>query len=438
VFSYARGSDGKIKRGRWALDVKRSLETLVQNIEDWQRLFTGYISLLSLTGCGSQEDEISLDRRTPQSRAESLSQRLTSAISKGRSNTDSLYMQSLPLLDKDLEKVPHSMLKVPIESSPRHDFVVESRRYERKDDPEFVKSIVAYTAQILSASDARTMHVLSCEGYTHRENMMRFDIMLKFPPGMGSPRTLRDLLLDPSLPEPSINTRLALCKQIATAALYIHASSLVHKSIRPENILLLQQIPPPPKTTSEAELGSPFLVGFENIRKETPDSHSSLRVNNHWERHLYSHPSRQGQPTEKYTMAHDVYSIGVVLYEIAAWECFLAWDDRILDYNIDEEVLPGGRSIIKKIKETRPGAGEELKALNERLARKELPSIIGNQFTKIVLSCLSAVEDDLAGEVGRDEEAQNGEADDGLGEEAQKVGLTYIETILNRFERISI
>ena len=63
---------------------------------------------------------------------------------------------------------------------------------------------------------------------------------------------------------------------------------------------------------------------------------------------------------------------------------------------------------------------------------------MGNQFTEIVLSCLSAVEDGLAGEVGTDEEARDGEADDSLGEEAQKVGLTYTETILNRFGRISI
>jgi len=133
--------------------------------------------------------------------------------------------------------------------------------------------------------------------------MMRFDIMLKFPYGMGSPRTLRDLLLDSKLPEPSINTRLALCKQIAAAALYIHASSLVHKSIRPEDILLLRQIPPPPKPASEAELESPFFVDFENIQKETPDSHSSLRVNNRWERDLYSHPSRQGTAAYNYTTA---------------------------------------------------------------------------------------------------------------------------------------
>jgi hypothetical protein len=438
VFSYARGSDGKIKRGRWVLDLQRSLENLVQNIEDWQRRFTGYISLLSLTGYGSKDSEISLNRTTSQSRADSLRRRLTSAITQGPPNIDGLYMQSLPLLDQDLEKVPHSMLRIPRASASRRDFVVESRRYERTDNPKDVRSIVGYTAQILSASDARTMHVLSCEGYTHRENLMRFDIMLKFPPGTGSPRTLRDMLLDPNLPEPSINTRLALCKQIATAALYIHAASLVHKSIRPENILLLQQIPVGPKTAREAKLGIPFLVGFENIRKERPDWYSSLRVNNRWERDLYSHPSRQGQPTEKYTMAHDVYSIGVVLYEIALWQCFLTWDDVILDYNIDAEVLPGGRSIIRKIKETRPGAGEELKALYEQLAREELPNVMGDRFSEIVLSCLSAVEDGLAGEMGTDGEVQGGEVDEGLGEEAQKVGLTYIKTILDAFERISI
>jgi hypothetical protein len=431
VFSYASGPDGKIKRGRWALELKSSLENLVQNMEQWQRRFSEYIALLRQTGYGS-----AADGAFRPSSSERLRQRLTSAMTEGWSNTGDLYLQSLPVGEQDLENVPHSMLKMPKAHIARRDYVVESRHYERNDDPEYVKSVVSHTAEILSACDPRTTHVLCCEGYTRPANLMRFEIMLKFPPGMGSPRTLRDLLLDPDFPAPSVNTRFTLCRQIAEAALYFHAADLVHKSIRPENILLLQEKPMTATVTDAPQVGSPFLVGLENVRMETHDWQSSLRVNNRWERDLYSHPSRQGRPTAKYTMAHDVYSIGVVLFEIGLWRCFLKWDVR--DYTIDETVLPGGQNILQRMRELQPGAREELQSLYTSLASQDLPIVMGDKFTHIVLSCLSAVEDGLDPEGTAEGANERGENDEILREEAERVGLSYIDTVLANFDTVWI
>jgi hypothetical protein len=137
-------------------------------------------------------------------------------------------------------------------------------------------------------------------------------------------------------------------------------------------------------------------------------------------------------------MAHDVYSIDVVLFEIGLWRCFLIWDNRLRDCNIDEEVLPGGQSILQSMREVRPGAGKQLKALYEMLARQDLLNFMGDIFTEIVLSRLSAVESGLAGETGTEGGTERAERDESPGEEAERVGLAYIETVLDAFEKISI
>ncbi|KAI9745950.1 MAG: hypothetical protein M1818_000631 [Claussenomyces sp. TS43310] len=457
TFSYARGPDGKIRRGMWAVKLKDALETLVQDMERWQRRFMEYIQLLHFTGFGFRESiEIPMDtirRSLPTSRAQSLGASLRAAREEINVNHDDLCLRSLPVPDNRLVDVSHSLFRTPDAGGSRQDFVVEYRRYTRTDDVEYLKSVVRYTAQILAAADARTMHVLCCEGYVYRPDLRQFQIVLKFPPGMGSPRTLRDLLLDRDPPgEPSLTARVELCKQIATAALFMHTASLVHKAIRPEAILLLQvnhvSAPNPsgelPSLSlsprySPFKLGIPFLAGFGLARQETPDTYSSLRENLHWEQDLYSHPSRQGQPIAKYTMAHDIYSIGVILLEIGLWRSLIVWNEGIRDFIIDEDVLEGGTAIFRRMKEKKPKAGEELKGLYERLAEQELPCVMGERFSRVVLRCLNSVEEGF----GEDSaEVQNNREDIGgkkrEAQEAERVGLKYIKTVLEYFEDIKI
>ena len=410
------------------------------------------VQLLHCIGFGFREAApLSVEfipRNLPASRAQNLGANLTKAMDNIKSKSNKLLLQSLPLPDDQLCDLPLSRLRAPDVNAPRHDFVVEYRRYTRTDEYDigYLNSVVHYSAEILAAADPCTMHVLCCQGYVHRPDLRQFQTILKFPPGMGSPRTLRDLLLDPDPQiEPSITSRVQLCKQIATAALYTHTASLVHKAIQPDAILLLKKIDSESPhqdggTTSlkTAPLGVPFLTGFGQARQETPDTYSSLRESTNWEQDLYSHPSRQGQPTAKYTMAHDIYSIGVILLEIGLWRSFVVWNG-FNDFTIDEAVLGGGKATFRRMKERKPRAGEELKKLYEGLAAQELPNVMGERFCEVVLRCLGAVEGGLDEAV-----AERGHIETDISiilnenQREQRVGLGYIQGVLESLDNIKI
>ena len=450
VFSLARGPDLKIRPGLWALKVKNAVEVLILEMETWQRRFMELIQLLHCTGFGFREAAPllveTIPRALPASRAQSLGANLAKAMDNIKSKRNKLLLQSLPVPDDQLCDVPLSRLRTPDANAPRSDFVVEYRRYTRTDDIEYLNSIVHYSAEILAAADPYAMHVLSCEGYVHRPDLRQFQTILKFPPGVGSPRTLRDLLLDPDPQvEPSITSRVQLCKEIATAILYTHTASLVHKAIQPEAILLLRKIDyddcrprEGTNTLKISPLGIPFLTGFGQARQETPDTYSSLRENTDWEQDLYSHPLRQGQPTTKYTMAHDIYSIGVVLLEIGLWRSFIVWNG-FNDFMIDEAVLGGGKAIFRRMKERKYKAGEELKKLYESLAAQELPNVMGERFCEVVLKCLSAVEGGLIKAIPESEQTETDVSFIRSADQKEEiVGLSYIESVLECLDNIKI
>ncbi|PMD38712.1 hypothetical protein L207DRAFT_597323 [Hyaloscypha variabilis F] len=426
VFSFARGPDLKVRPGTWTLKVKSAVKVLMLEIEIWQRRFMELIQLLHCTGFGFREAAPflaeTIHRTLPASRAQILGVNLSKAMDKIRSKSNALLLNSLPVSDKQLFDIPHSRLKVPDASAPRNDFVVEYRRYTRTDDIEYLNSIARYSAEILAAADPCTMHVLCCEGYVHRPDIRQFQTILNFPPGLGSPRTLRDLLSDSDpATEPSLTVRVQLCKQIATAALYIHTASLVHKSIQPKAILLLRKLDSdgplprePSKPVKAAPLGIPFLTGFD----------------------IYSHPTRQGQPTNKYTMAHDIYSVGVILLEIGLWRSFVVWNG-FNNFMIDENVLKGGNAMLRRMKERQPRAGEEFKKLLEGVAAQELPNVMGERFCEVVLKCLGAVEGGLVEAIPRRGQMHTtGTTNEGQTEE--KVGLGYIQGVLESFDSIKI
>lgn len=84
-----------------------------------------------------------------------------------------------------------------------------------------------------------------------------FSFIFNIPDGLGSPRSLRDILIytDVNL---SLSNRFRITQQLGTSVSYVHTYGFVHKYIRPETVLIFRN-PKSPLTAS-------FLLGFKKFR----------------------------------------------------------------------------------------------------------------------------------------------------------------------------
>jgi hypothetical protein len=119
---------------------------------------------------------------------------------------------------------------------------VECRYFEARSPQEKEEAIsdVKTLAAVLSRVDAPSMHILRCTGTLYQEEGFERALLFYHIPSEPTGRgkwTLAQAIEDKRSVKPSLNTRFRYAVEIATAIMFIHASGLVHKSIRPENIL---------------------------------------------------------------------------------------------------------------------------------------------------------------------------------------------------------
>ena len=185
---------------------------------------------------------------------------------------------------------------------------------------------------------------------------------------------------------------------------YVHVFGFVHKNIRPETVLTLQDV--------HGTALSTFLLGFENLRTE--QGRTYLRGDDDWEKNLYRHPSRQGcMPEEEYCMQHDIYSLGVCLLEIGLWASFVTYDES------GENTRPSAALGLSS-------EGTELhwpRSLKEHLvavARLQLSRCMGPKYAEVVETCLTCLDPD---------NANFGDEQELLDEDGILVGVRYIEKV---------
>jgi serine/threonine protein kinase len=182
--------------------------------------------------------------------------------------------------------------------------------------------------------------------------------------------TLHELLQD--RPKPSLSARISLCASVAECVHSFHAVNWLHKGLRSENVLFFK-----PKG-DQVDLCRPYVTGFELSRPidiegmtEPPGFCPSQDI--------YRHPLAQSmQGSGKYRKAYDIYSLGVILIEIANWK------------GID--VLLG----FEDISDTRP---RELRNVHNRLLQEpvhleRIRSKFGDTFRDAVKVCLTSYESD--------------------------------------------
>jgi len=210
-----------------------------------------------------------------------------------------------------------------------------------------------------SASDAG-FHTLACRCILKEKDrngraLNRYAFLFCLPDGAtGEPVSLSTAITNHPLNRPTLGQRFQIAKTLATTVFQLHSIGWLHKSIRSENILFFGA---PDQMYSQQ-----YLVGFEFSRDENDTS--TTEQDDALERNIYRHPDRQGPPDTRFSVLHDIYSLGVVLLEVGLWRPVLGFE-AFADMGPD--------------------------AIKERLrehANTRLPHYMGKKYTRAVLECL--------------------------------------------------
>jgi hypothetical protein len=191
------------------------------------------------------------------------------------------------------------------------------------NEPIYLKQLderVQELAAILSTPDKpAAFRAPDCIGYTkiERDGKPCYALINVGPQGPDDQDTdfisLRDLL-GSDRRTPSLNTRVDLASILVSSVLYLHAVGWIHKDIRSDNVLFMRE------PDGAFRLDKPMLAGFEFSRPALNNEEKTGRHTYRPSQALYKHPDLLASDTERSKKSHDVYSLGIVLAEIAMWE----------------------------------------------------------------------------------------------------------------------
>lgn len=166
-----------------------------------------------------------------------------------------------------------------------------------------------------------------CLGYYQQQATMseiRYGLVFEIPPSVhadSSPLSLRDLIADKGRHAPSLTSRVRLMRTLVECVEKLHAVDWLHKGLRSDNIIFFHN---GLSGTNKIDLSEPYLTGFDYSRPVASVSMSegpgiSLADD------LYRHPNVQGFSADRtagrgFRKHHDVYSLGLILTEIAYWK----------------------------------------------------------------------------------------------------------------------
>ena len=260
---------------------------------------------------------------------------------------------------------------------------VEFKQYElprRATNPSvLVVGRIEKLAQLLAhkhAADAG-FRTLQCIAVVQQPALKRFSLAFRLPNDTSStslPLTLQDAIASKTTVRPTLNQRFAMAVCLSQTLFELHSVQWLHKGIRSDNILFGWEPADDAGTQLKPKYTNPYLAGFEFSREQ--NDRSTTEQDDRLERQIYRHPDRQGLPADspKFTVLHDIYSLGVVLLEIGLWRPVCGFEDY-------SETEPGG--IRRSLQEH---------------TRQRLPHYMGEAYTKAVMKCLKGdISDTVAG-----------------------------------------
>ena len=231
----------------------------------------------------------------------------------------------------------------------------------RKSRPEAFRRRTENLTRILN-SDLRPLNlsILHCVGYLNEsKNFTGYAFRL---PDHVQPHqqhvTLHDLITKERRPRdlPDLGDRFQLAKALVSTIFEIGNIGWLHKNISPRNIIFW----PDPKT-GEPDITRPYVLGFDTARPNSPNEFSEQPLtrpdDDHYRHPEYRQPLELGDPRPRsFQSSYDIYSLGVVLFEIGIWRNLAISQQR----PSSRPTLPAYRSDPNLIKNCmqRGGQGE--------------------------------------------------------------------------------
>lgn len=230
-----------------------------------------------------------------------------------------------------------------------------------------------------------TPHIFKCLGYLDDSRNSRIALIYEIPEIAIGPSnkvsinvtTLKQLVQD-GLKVP-LEEKFQLAFRICSTVLSLHCSGWVHKSIRPENVVLI----PKRSQNSSDDSTDPdtymmkyevYLKGFEFSREAVGKSDPFEAPAND---DMYRHPDRQGLPSLQFRREHDLYAVGLILLEVGTGSSLQAWSEQFIDKlkRTNKSISP--RSLSDGFKS---------------IAKGKLRRVIGGRYAGAVIKCLEGAE----------------------------------------------
>lgn len=189
----------------------------------------------------------------------------------------------------------------------------------RKENPIAFRQRTENLTRILNSDlGSLNLSVLHCVGYIDRNTTVT-GYAFRLPPEANSkqkPLTLHHLLTNVTKPSdiPDLGERFEVAKALVSTVFEFHNMGWMHKNVQSKNILFW----PKPGTQDEPNLSKPYLVGFDISRPNQPGEVSEKPFSNN-EDDLYRHPDYKGSKPNSFQPPFDIYSLGIVLFEIGLW-----------------------------------------------------------------------------------------------------------------------
>ncbi len=397
-----------IKRWKYVL-VKECLDKAIQDLEAWQKMFDPSWFLIMKVGNPLIDQELAKKGDRAEATSMCTAKKLRDSLKEEPPIRTSVFLPEDGLTSAIRYDIPFSTAQAMQRTTSDKWLIVDTVACDPEANISILTKDVRDLATKLSRTDALAFGLLNCRGVVKvtdpgSKKVASFNFVFTIPEGLEKPQSLRSILISAN-DNLSLSDRFRVAQQLATSVSYIHTYGFVHKSIRPETILIFHN--------QKSPLGASFLLGFEKFR--LADGRTMRSGDCAWEKDLYRHPRRQGlKPEEDYTMQHDIYSLGVCLLEIGLWESFV-----IYDKGTDPSPSPVLPVIYDPEKDEIKKAFLVKDALVD-LAKQRLPSRMGEKYTEIVVACLTCLHKSNT-DFGDDSEFEDA---DGV-----LIGVRYIEKV---------